>query len=245
MSKETFYFGHDYNARSDPKVQSMIMQFNSSGYGLYWCLIEMLYEEETHKLPMKDYVFNAIAMQMQCKKEQVKDFINFCISDVELLKVEGESFYSLRVLKTIDNRNDIKEKRSMAARKRWNDASAMQTNANAMQSDAKKRKEKKKKEKIILPFDSISFKETWDDWRVHRKELKKPLTELSIKRQLNKLGKHSEADAIAVIEQSILNGWVGFFELKEEKKTKPKAEYGSTEYYKNSGCYTDAREVKG
>lgn len=42
--KESFYFPHDYNARADVKITKLIRLHGWAAYGLYWALIEMLYE---------------------------------------------------------------------------------------------------------------------------------------------------------------------------------------------------------
>lgn len=39
-----FYFQHDLNSRADQKVVRMIRKDGWAAYGLYWALIEMLYE---------------------------------------------------------------------------------------------------------------------------------------------------------------------------------------------------------
>lgn len=53
-----------------------------------------------------------------------------------------------------------------------------------------------------------------------RTQIKKPMTEKAVElaiKKLNKLTKNQE-EQIAIIEQSILNGWQGLFPLKEDKK---------------------------
>jgi len=44
LKKETFYFSHDYTARSDEKIKNLIYDFGYEGYGIYWSLIEELYQ---------------------------------------------------------------------------------------------------------------------------------------------------------------------------------------------------------
>ncbi len=73
-------------------------------------------------------------------------------------------------------------------------------------------------------------KEAWNEWVAFRKEQRKKLTPMSIKKQIAFLQKH-KADHVAIIEQSIRNGWTGLFELKHERKT-AKAEYDYSEYEK-------------
>ena len=42
--KDTFFFYHDYNARGDEKIINLFRAHGLQGYGLYWVLIEKLYE---------------------------------------------------------------------------------------------------------------------------------------------------------------------------------------------------------
>jgi len=58
-------------------------------------------------------------------------------------------------------------------------------------NDIKKKKEKKKTIPIPEKFkNSDKFKKTWVEFVEHRKQIKKPLTELAAKKQLNQLAKH-------------------------------------------------------
>ena len=42
--KETFYFSHDYTSRADEKIKELIYQTGMEGYGIYWSIIEDLYQ---------------------------------------------------------------------------------------------------------------------------------------------------------------------------------------------------------
>ena len=57
----------------------------------------------------------------------------------------------------------------------------------------------------------------WEDWVTHRKQMRKPLTEKTIKLQTNFLDKFDEETRVKIIEQSIFKGWAGLFELKGER----------------------------
>jgi hypothetical protein len=82
--------------------------------------------------------------------------------------------------------------------------------------DDKKGKKKKKVEKIQLPYGE-KFEKTWNDWKQYRTDKKKKLVLTTIRLQLNKLAKYkSEKTAIAILEQSMINGWVGIFDLKDK-----------------------------
>ena len=69
---------------------------------------------------------------------------------------------------------------------------------------------------LIFPekLDNDVFKKTFNEWTEYRKEIKKPLTNSAIKKQLNFLAK--QPNPAAVIEQSIMNSWQGLFELKNQ-----------------------------
>lgn len=60
-----------------------------------------------------------------------------------------------------------------------------------------------------IPFDSDNFKTTWKAWEAHRTEIKKKLTPTQKAAQLKRLGKMTEQDAIAIIENTIEKGWQG------------------------------------
>jgi len=64
------------------------------------------------------------------------------------------------------------------------------------------------------------FPEAWADWVKFRAEIKHKLTDTTIEAQLKKLAKMP--DPVAVIRQSIENGWQGLFELKTNGQAKPK-----------------------
>ncbi len=64
-----------------------------------------------------------------------------------------------------------------------------------------------------------SFKKTWQEWLHYRKEKKHSLTASTIKLQLKKLSQYGEQIAIKMINNSITNGWLGLFELKEKQIT--------------------------
>ena len=43
MPKDTFYFSHDYNARNDEKIKMLIRKHGMIGYGVFWAIVEDLY----------------------------------------------------------------------------------------------------------------------------------------------------------------------------------------------------------
>ena len=64
--------------------------------------------------------------------------------------------------------------------------------------------------------------EIWDEFKKHRKKVKKPMTEFAEKKMLIKLGKLKDEghDPNKLLEESLINGWQGVFEPKNPAQTK-------------------------
>lgn len=140
MAKDTYFFRHDYEPTSDPKIQALLSEYGATGYGLYWRIVEMLHSDSTHKLITKKYLIIAIAKQMLSTTDFVLQFIDDCVNIFELFKQENDTIYCDRVMQNIDKRNDILEKRKAAGSKGGV--------ANAKQKVAVKGNKRKVKESI-------------------------------------------------------------------------------------------------
>jgi len=79
----------------------------------------------------------------------------------------------------------------------------------------KETKETYTKETITKEKGDI-FKKTWKDFKFMRKKIRKPMTERAEELLLNKLFKLSdnEEEQIAILNQSIMNSWLGVFPLR-------------------------------
>lgn len=128
-SKDTYYFSHDSNALSDPKILSMRCDYELEGYGLYWAIIEMLRNESTYKLSLDKTTYRAIQMQTHTKIN-VEKYIDDCINEYKessqgngLFNSDGIYFWSESLLNRMSKMEDVREKRSEAgkksAEKRW------------------------------------------------------------------------------------------------------------------------------
>ena len=74
---------------------------------------------------------------------------------------------------------------------------------------------KKKKELIIeYVFNSEKFKTKYNEWVDFRKKAKKPLTAVSVKKQMEFLSEYDEETACSIIDTSIMNGYQGLFPPK-------------------------------
>jgi uncharacterized protein YdaU (DUF1376 family) len=146
MSKETYYFSHDYNARSDPKIKRLIAKHGMQGYGIYWGIVEDLYNN-ANALPTQ---YDVIAFDMRCEEKVVKSIVN----DFGLFAFNGESFGSPSVGRRLDERNKRSASARESANARWEkEKERSERNANAVQphsgrnAKGKERKGKEIKEK--------------------------------------------------------------------------------------------------
>lgn len=107
-----------------------------------------------------------------------------------------------------------------------------------------KDKDKVKDKDIILPFDSEVFKSKWNEWIDYKKNQHKFVykTESSLTialENLNKLSNFNEQNAIQIINQSIANGWKGFFKLQNQNNETTKSRTATTneslDYIKKRG----------
>ena len=115
--KESFYFSHDYEPTSDPKIQALLGEYGWLGYGVFWRIVEMLHSDQDHKIPMKPYIYLALAKQMKGSIEEITAIINFCIEVAELFTSDGEYFWSDRVIRNLEKRIEAVAQRKEAWRR--------------------------------------------------------------------------------------------------------------------------------
>lgn len=78
-----------------------------------------------------------------------------------------------------------------------------------------------------MNLDTPAFKEAWDKWSEHRKEIRKPLTQKSVNEQIKMLSQMRTTDeAIETVELAIRNGWQGLFPPKKDAKQQSKISPG-------------------
>ena len=154
--KETYYFAHDYGARNDPKLQDVLIDLGVAGIGVFWCIIEQLYEQGG-TLPIRSCKSIAFALHVDC------NVVERLVHDYELFKNDGQNMWSESVLNRLNRRTETSEKRKAAALARWRqnienqsqtqvseNAKAMQkqckSNANAMHKENKIKENNNKEE---------------------------------------------------------------------------------------------------
>lgn len=110
--KKVQYFSHDYNARNDIKLQTLIYDFGMRGVGIYWSLIEILYENKG--------VIDRTSIDSFCYffHEEKSDVMKI-LRDYNLFESDGDLFWSSTAKKRLEKRKQVSESRKKASQKRW------------------------------------------------------------------------------------------------------------------------------
>lgn len=145
MSSSTYYFQHDYNARTNARIKRLLVKHGMLGYGVFWSIVEDLYNNE-NALPT-DYDCIAFDLRVEC------NVVESVVKDFGLFTIENGVFTSKSVAKRLKERQDKSDKARESAAKRWkrkpdamrshNDGNA---NADQPQTDGNALKESKGKE---------------------------------------------------------------------------------------------------
>jgi hypothetical protein len=177
MAVESPYFSHDFNSRNDTKMVALRMKEGMEGVGIYWCIVELLYEEGGFAMLLD---CERIAFDLRVKVEKVKRVV----INYELFRNDGQKFWSESCLKRIDLRNQKSGKARESAIEGWKrrkmDANASPTHSDSNAIKESKEKEKKEKEsKVNTAADAeLLVWPTFDDfWEAYGKKVDRPKCE--------------------------------------------------------------------
>jgi len=119
--KDTYYFSHDSNARNDEKILTLRAEYGYEGYGIYWALIEMMFENEDTALRFSN--LKGIAYQFNIDITLLSNIISTAIT-LLLFESDEKSFWSNSLRKRKGKFKDSLLQKSEAGKKgmksRWN-----------------------------------------------------------------------------------------------------------------------------
>lgn len=136
--KDTFYFPHDYNARGDEKIVKLIQSYGWEGYGIFWAIIERLYEAGGRLESTLDWLAYDLRLEKPRLKSVIKDFGLFYFPG------GGKKIASRSVDRRLKERHKKMALARSAANARWGNASA--SDAHCKTDARKERKGKERKE---------------------------------------------------------------------------------------------------
>jgi hypothetical protein len=146
----------------------------------------------------------------------------------QIIKLEGDNIFISFLDEQLVERKKLSETNSQNVAKRWakevSDTTVLPPNNDGKEVvyniEEKREEERRKKKKREEPADAVPFVDkvlkVWDEWVQFRKEKKAALTPTTIKKQIQFLGGRGDPEIIAILNQSMTNGYTGLFELKKE-----------------------------
>lgn len=152
--KDTFFFSHDYNTRTDAKIKKLVIKHGMAGYGIFWAIVEDLYN-------------NANALRMDCEDIAVelrtkKSIVESILFDFGLFNVNEGVISSNSVQNRLDKRIEKSNKAAESAQARWEKKKLEDANALRPQSDSNAIKESKGKESKQTKEINVHFDVFWD-----------------------------------------------------------------------------------
>tara|TARA_R100001163_G_C5067694_1_gene207019 strand:+ start:4801 stop:5565 length:765 start_codon:yes stop_codon:yes gene_type:complete len=132
------YFNHDSTARNDYRIIKLRATLGYEGYGVFWAVLELLFTEE-NKICTSQY--DILSYGLQCDPKVLKHVIE----DFDLFVIEDGCFYSRRLNNQIEEINNKSNKAKESAKKRWNNATAIQSHSKGNASIVKYTTEDKTK----------------------------------------------------------------------------------------------------
>ena len=222
MGKDAYYFSHDANAHTDPKILKLRMALGWEGYGIYWAIIENLRNQETYSICESEFMF--LTLSLAVDEAKLKQMLSKCL-EIKLLEISEGKVFSPSLLRRMEKADAIRDKRREAGAKggkaKANAKAPLKQNSSKTlalkESKGKEKKVNKTKEEYELPV--WVDKKTWADFEEMRKVKKKPMTDRARTTIINKLKGFGEAKADQILEQSITHCWDTVYDLKQDNNT--------------------------
>ena len=105
------YFSHDYDARTDERIIDLMLSLDWKGYGLYWGIVELLYQNDG----VMQLNYKRIAYSLHADEKDIETIIQ----DFDLFVLNGQNFWSESVNKRLELRDKKSKTASESAKSRW------------------------------------------------------------------------------------------------------------------------------
>lgn len=109
------FIRHDVDASRDTKIQELKLDHGILGYGVYWALIEYLFEQGGKA----KYDFRFLAHVLNVDARTLRKILPDCIEKYHLFDEEDSYFWSNRLNRELDNIKAASKQNSINATKRY------------------------------------------------------------------------------------------------------------------------------
>lgn len=228
--KENPYFPHYVNERNDPKILKLRRIMGSSGYGIYWMLLESLRSAKNYKLPI------SCIEELSYEYHEPKEIIASVINDFNLFEIDDKDhfFYSIFLnekMKPLESRRKALSEAGKKGRAKQLQLAIGEESVTTpgpppghpravKERKGKKRKEKEREEdqyinKKYFP-DHEDLNKAFLEYLKLRVEYNYTMSDRAINALINKLRKLSDnkpSVAIELIDNAILSKWKSFYPI--------------------------------
>ena len=108
--KDSPYITHDIGARNDPKLVEVQMEMGGQGLAIWWCLVEMLWENDGY-IP-----FNPKAIAFSLRWATAAE-VEKVLTQFGLFENDGEKVWSPSALRRINHKKKVSEVKAGAGRR--------------------------------------------------------------------------------------------------------------------------------
>lgn len=221
------YFPHDAGMRNHRKLKALRNKFGAAGYGIWNMLLEHLTGADGNEFDEHNDELELLAGDFGVSATEIREVLDFCYRIELLFNKNGFAFsesLNERLAPVYIKRGTAKElsqkQRRMNGKFCNNNAESTVVSVTEIPQSKVKYSTVKKSTVKQLPADAVPFVDkvlkVWDEWVQFRKEKKAALTPTTIKKQIQFLGGRGDPEIIAILNQSMTNGYTGLFELKQQ-----------------------------
>ncbi len=171
--------------------------------------------------------YQNLANELNMSIQNVRTAIKHLISTGEITSNQ-QAKYSLITIKNYDKFQEVTSNSTDSQQSTNKELTSNQQATNNNGRKIKKEKESKKDKNNNIGFSKMIDEFTQNDelkgviyeFIQHRNNIKKPLTELALKKIFNQLNKwnYTDEECIKCLNNSIMNSWQGIFEIKKQVK---------------------------
>lgn len=221
------YFPHDAGMRNHKKVKAVRSKFGIMGYAVWSMLIEYLTGNDGNVFEYSDLEFELMSGDFGVSATEIRGVVDYCISLELLFNKNGfinsesldERLAPVYIKRGVAKEQSAKQRR-ISGKFVTNNAEPNGVSVTEMpQSKVNKSKEeeskvKKTREQVAVPFLNGCLV-AWNDWVEHRKQMRKPLTQKAIEKQIKFLGGRPEPEIIEILNTAIEKNWQGLWPLNK------------------------------
>lgn len=244
------WFKHDTDASNDAKIKKLILRYSATGYAVYFHGLELIAAgiNENNITFELEHDAEIIADNLKIKgtaeksgREIVEEIMNYII-DLGLFDESQGHIFCLKLLKRMDMSmtSSKKLRKTILDAKKHHDIVMIDHDKSCKIRREEKRRDKKIEgvaDPITVVLDTVisdELKESLSIWIDSRKNTKTPVSVQALKLGISKLEELYPSDygkQVKCVNQTVIGGWKGFFEMKSGKfqQEKPKT---MTDYLK-------------